>query len=85
MTKLAASVLILATFIAVIAVAPALNNAVTTQTSELPPSPSTPPAAAAGQPSEPTDAPTPLIDDIPPLPDSDLIVYNTLDGQIALI
>ena len=43
------------------------------------------PAAASAQPREQTDAPALPADDVPPLPDSDLIVYNSLDGQIALI
>ena len=88
MNRLAASVLVLAALIAAIAVAPALNDAVGSRTSELPPSPATspePPEAASAQPGEQTDAPTLPADAVPPLPDSDLIVYNTLDGQIALI
>ena len=88
MNRLAASVLLLAALITAIAVAPALNDAVTTRTSELPPAPAaTPesPAAVSEQPGEQTGAPAPPADTPPPLPDSDLIVYNTLDGQIALI
>ena len=88
MNRLTASVLVFAVLIAAIVVAPALNDVVTTRTPELPPSSATPPASpaeASAQPSGQTDLPAPSDDVSPRLPDSDLIVYNTLDGQIALI
>ena len=88
MNRLAVFILVLAALIAAIAVAPALNDAVTTRMSELPPSPETAPEAPAetsAQPSEQADQPSRPADSPLPLPDSDLIVYNTLDGQIALI
>ena len=88
MNRLTASVMVLAALIAAIAVAPALNDAVTTQTYELPLPPATTPASpaeASAQPSDEADSPAAPADVPPPLPDSDLIVYNTLDGQIALI
>ena len=84
MNRLAASVLLLAALITAIAVAPALNDAVTTRTSELPPAPAATPESPAAV-SEQPGAPALPADTPPPLPDSDLIVYNTLDGQIALI